>query len=225
MKSVRVALSAFGGAFLLASSAMAADMAAVPPPLWAIYFGGGVCYDWAKFEGELGPNDPGYPYHVRSSASAPCLTAEVGVSTEINNGYFDVSLSYDWQKKRGETEVDFSTGGPPNWQPVGEFFELGNMLTLAGRAGVKTSPDLILYALLGYSWAKYAFEPVGPGTPSTVHGPTFGLGLESRFDPNWSGRLEARHTIFNTFQNHGELPNIHLTDTSIRALLIYRFTP
>jgi outer membrane immunogenic protein len=223
MKSVRVALSAFGGVFLLASSAMAADLAALPPPVWGLYFGGGVCYDWATLKGEIPTNTPPFnnnnPIPIKATADAPCLTVTAGIDHQFDNmivaGLF---VSYDWQDKRGDVVIPIPSTSAP---PTGEF-AIDNILTVAGRVGVLATQDTLLYALAGWSWSKFhGFFPAGTlVTSQNIDGLTLGLGVEQRFDPNWSGRLEGRYTDFGDVSFSGATGSI--TDLSIRAVLTYR---
>jgi outer membrane immunogenic protein len=219
MKSVRVALSAFGGAFLLASSAMAADIAAIPPPIWGIYFGGGGCYDWATLDGEFGQSP--YTTPAKGDAEAPCLTVTAGVDRQLDSTIvIGAFVSYDWQDKEGDVYTNVPQTAPTL---LGQF-AVGNILTVAGRAGILINPELLFYGLVGWSWSEFTGTAGATTISKSINGPTVGLGIESLFHPNWSGRLEGRVTSFGTFTHPGPPApaTASITDTSIRVVLTYR---
>jgi opacity protein-like surface antigen len=249
MSLVRVALSALGGVFL-ASSAFAADIAAVPPPpLWGFYFGGGVCYDWADFDidkdiykkEKVGYDEnyqPIYEYKHKYNidlfdiaAEAPCATVTVGYDYQIDQLFLvGIFASYDWQLKDKRGDVTFEHNY--NTYTLAEA-SIGNIATVGGRAGILVQPDLLVYFLLGYSWSDASFQvfpPWGPGASGGVSGPTVGLGLEKIFATHWSLRGEVRYTDFGKLST-GLQPlwgryyyekSAAITDTSVRVVLTYR---
>jgi opacity protein-like surface antigen len=252
MRLVRVALSALGGVVLAASSALAADIAAVPPPpLWGFYFGGGVCYDWADFDIDKTEDKTirfkkytTYPPYYKiieknfshtknfeGDASDWCGTVTVGYDYQIDQLFLvGIFASYDWQKKNGDIDK-IPKYGDPYPVPYSSVW-LGNIATVAGRAGVLVQPDLLAYFLIGYSWSEGGIELYGKTLSGNLSGPTVGLGLEKLFTPNWSARLELRHTDFGSLsksKSYGnywysvtKTTNAHITDTSVRVVLTYR---
>jgi outer membrane immunogenic protein len=230
-------LSAIGGAALLASSAFAADVAAVaPPPAWGFYFGGGVCYDWADFDFSsqtyvLG-HEFGGPKIFNIGAEAPCGTATIGYDYQIDQlflvGFF---ASYDWQDKNSEESLSIKLLKKD--LTVAQV-SVGNIATVGGRAGILVTPEVLVYALVGWSWSDAGFAllpPIGPAASGNVNGPTIGAGIEALFHKNWSGRLEYRLTDFGSLTGTacliscgllGELSTARLTDQSVRFVLTYR---
>jgi opacity protein-like surface antigen len=220
MRLVRVALSALGGVVLATSSALAADIAAVPPPpLWGFYFGGGVCYDWADFDIDkniykkkfVGYGDNYQPIFEQKlkhtfdlfdiSAEAPCATAQIGWDYQLDPLFVvGIFASYDWQleEKRGDVTKEIYTYHGPKTITLATA-SIGDIATIGGRAGVLVQPDMLVYFLLGYSWSNASFQvfpPWGPGASGGVSGPTVGFGLEKFIAANWSLRGELRYTDF-----------------------------
>jgi opacity protein-like surface antigen len=249
MRLVRVALSALGGA-ILASSAFAADYAAVPPPpVWGFYFGGGVCYDWANFDidkdiykkkyvGKDENYEPVFEYqhkhHIELfdiAAEAPCATVTVGYDYQIDQLFLvGIFASYDWQLDKKYGDVTFT-----HYDKTYTLAEasIGNIATVGGRAGILVQPDLLVYALVGFSWSNASFQvfpPYGPGASGSVSGPTIGGGIEKRFATNWSLRAEYRYTDFgklstglqHLYQKYYYEKSANITDQSVRIVLTYR---
>jgi outer membrane immunogenic protein len=247
MRLVRVALSALGGA-ILASSAMAADYVAAvpPPPVWGFYFGGGVCYDWADFDIDKTKTKTKSYYHYGELVTVPifshtknyegdaqawCGTATIGYDYQIDQLFVvGIFASYDWQKKKGDIfKVDY-----PQYDK-GDVW-LGNIATVAGRAGILVQPDLLVYALVGWSWSNGGFELYGKELSGNLNGPTIGAGIEKLFHTNWSARLEYRLTDFGSLSKshswdyqccgktytYTKTTTAHITDQSIRLVLTYR---
>ena len=103
----------------------------------------------------------------------------------------------------------------------GEAFEgrhrfennLDGILTVAGRAGFARTQNLLLYGLVGWSWADiendWRFRHVDDsdfdfhnGDDFNADGFTFGGGLEWRFWENLSLRAEYRFTDFDNFEDN-----------------------
>jgi outer membrane immunogenic protein len=248
---------------------MAADAAFIPPPVWTgFYCGGGGGYDWGKFDIEnhvydnLVENFGHEPANTVSDDhwSPVAATAKGGFGTVIC-GYdhqidplfvVGVSADFDFQDKRGR----FEHSNEQIWGITGRPFagqrwdvRLGNMGTVAGRAGVLISPDRLVFGIFGWSWATagldyfHGCEPIaqGCGSPGdhlggsatkTLNGPTVGLGGEMLIASNWSGRAEYRYTSLGTLTVHSVLgnggtqwtatTNAKIVDQSVRLMLVYR---
>jgi outer membrane immunogenic protein len=258
------------GAVLLASSALAADVAFLPPPpVWTgFYCGAGGGYDWGKFDidnhvynnlvedfGANPPNSSSDPHWspVTAEANGPFGTVICGYDHQIDPLFVvGVSSDYDFQDKRGR----FEHSNEDVWHIQGATFQgqrwdvsVGNMGTIAGRAGVLVKPDLLVFGIVGWSWASasidyfHGCEPInvgcggannhlgGSGT-KMLNGPTVGFGMEALLGSNWSGRAEYRFTSLGTMSvnsvlGNGETQwtattNARITDQSIRATLVYR---
>lgn len=252
MKFARVALSALGGVALMASSALAADIAAVaPPPVWGFYFGGGGCYDWADFDFESQTSEKhldfrtwkwtdwaqlGDPHMFNVPAEAPCLTATFGYDVQIDPLWVvGVFASYDWQDKHGDETKDSHHQKILNKDLTLAEVSLGDIMTVGGRAGMLVTPKVLVYGLFGWSWSQASFAllpPIGPAASGGVNGPTIGAGIEALFHRNWSGRVEYRLTDFGSLSGSAEACVIvacfkedttaKITDQSVRLVLTYR---
>lgn len=167
--------------------------------------------------------------HYDGKAEGPCLTATIGYDYPIDQlfliGFF---ASYDWQDKSGDiTKIKY---GEPYTVPYSSVW-LGNIATVAGRAGILVQPDLLVYALLGFSWSEGGIDLKGKELSGNLSGPTIGAGIEKIFASHWSGRLEYRLTDFGSLtgtntcyfgKNCSETTTVGITDQSIRFVITYR---
>ena len=104
--------------------------------------------------------------------------------------------SYDWSAM--ETGISAST---PGGGGKVQLFGLDHGLTLALRAGVKPTDDMLVYGLVGYSKVNFDdFAIQGGGTDLSFkfpafHGIVVGGGIEERLSGNFSVRAEYRATL------------------------------
>jgi opacity protein-like surface antigen len=109
---------------------------------------------------------------------------------------------------------------------------------LAVLPGIKLNNDSLLYARLGYDWARIKgngnFAATIGGVPVSASGSnnqwtggfTYGLGIETLLYQNWSMRTEVSHTGYNSFNNN--LPavgtvSVNPSDTQVMVGFIYHF--
>jgi len=130
-----------------------------------------------------------------------------------------VQIGYDWQfSPRGvfgffadadlsgiETELDFSASEDGyTWVSGSGDVEMDYMWTIGARLGYLTTPDTLLYVLLGYSQAEFddpsisinydGYSDTFKTSLDTFSGVTVGVGMETRLDRNWGLKLEYRFT-------------------------------
>ena len=78
---------------------------------------------------------------------------------------------------------------------------IDTMADLRLRAGVAVTPNLLLFATAGGSWADMNLPITGPGGASrdgTFFGWNVGGGAEVAFNQNWSARFDYQFTDFDT---------------------------
>jgi outer membrane immunogenic protein len=160
---------AVGAADLRVKTPVAAPLSA--PMWWGFYAGVHAGSAWGYFRSELtfpGPSDVG------------------------GNATFGGQIGYNWQAGRFVygAEADIS------WidihaRSTGARFDEDWMATLRARIGY-TIEDYLLYLTGGVGFTRVETAVTGFGSDSAVRaGFTGGFGVEKRFAPSWSGRLEA----------------------------------
>jgi outer membrane immunogenic protein len=133
--------------------------------------------------------------------------------------------------------------------------KLNWLATFRGRAGFLADPSLLLYVTGGLAVGEVQFtsqttltaQLLGPGTAGTVPaGPlltlvgtalserqtrvgwTVGAGLEKKFTPNWSAKLEYLYVDFGSQTYFGGTANalgVNFHDQIVRAGINYAFSP
>jgi outer membrane immunogenic protein len=119
--------------------------------------------------------------------------------------------------------------------------EIDAMYTIAGRLGFLIQPEMLVYALGGWTWADmktHYFEGCGgdggcddinASEKDTVDGFTVGGGFEMMFASHWTGRLEYRFTDLDDVELFGQTDPYSAetkTDTEvhqIRATINFKF--
>jgi outer membrane immunogenic protein len=261
------ALLGLGLGLGLSAPAMAADVYGAPieepyvpppaPPAWSwtgIYFGGGGGYDWASFNishatffngVEVTDFDPPRLYDVQIDPSAWFGTVTVGGDWQAGSNFvLGLFGSYDFQSKDDSFDNPIAFVGDPTNDFEGQSWDvhLGNVGTVAARAGFLPGPSLLLYGLVGYSWGAASvgyFEGCTPNdcsnqeytTSGTVGGVTFGGGFEWMLTHMVSTRLEYRYTDFGTFAAAGNdgiiggfsgTDSADIIDQSVRGVVTVR---
>ncbi|MEX0589632.1 MAG: outer membrane beta-barrel protein [Xanthobacteraceae bacterium] len=115
-----------------------------------------------------------------------------GPSDVGGNVTFGGHAGYNWQSGRTVfgAEADLSWIDIAATSP-GASFEEDWMGTLRLRLGYLIEPYL-LYVTGGVGFTRVETAVVGSGADAATRaGLTAGVGIESKFSPNWSGRLEA----------------------------------
>jgi outer membrane immunogenic protein len=105
--------------------------------------------------------------------------------------------------------------------------DLDHMWSIGARAGVLTSPDTMVYALLAYTQGQYDLSDLNGGDVD-VNGWSVGGGIETRLADNWTLKGEYRFTQFDdetVFSTEGfsidAEPSVH----TARVVLSYRINP
>ncbi len=218
---------------LLSTQALAADMEVLPAG------------DWTGFHVGIGGGYGGVNHRLALDAAGfGDLVSFSGVGGE--GGLFTVEGGYDYQIDSNfvlgiQGDYTFSGIGTdlninvPGFNG-GYSLDAKNNFTVAGRAGWLPSPDTLLYGLVGWTWTEFNGEFTGDaagGIPNynfNVDGLTVGAGIETRFTPNITGKLEYRYTDYGNHSiisgNVGQAFLDFYDDVSvqsIRAVVSYQF--
>ena len=188
---------------------------------------------------------------MTATAKGPFATVICGYDQQVGSNFVvGLFADYDFQDKKGSFEHSNKQAGP--WQGVsglqdkefaGQRWDvgIGNMGTVAVRAGILPVPELLVFGLVGWSWTEGSLSffhgciptcqnLTGSGSKS-LNGLTLGAGVEALLGSNWSGRLEYRYTdlgrmsVGSTWEGGASIvgtTNARITDQSIRATLVYR---
>jgi outer membrane immunogenic protein len=209
----------------------AAPMAPAPVPQfvnWSgFYIGGDIGYGWTKFDGgasefvgQVKPNGgligvhAGYNWQLGPALFAPA-TWVFGIEGDINGAF-----GTRWSKSVFSGADNLS----------GVHGELNGLSSIRARLGWAFDRTLI-YATGGAGWGLYksgalATEPV-PAISHTVFGGVVGGGIEWKYNPNLSFRLEGLHYFFNkntpTASSDGGLGDTIRPVSVIRVGFSYHF--
>jgi outer membrane immunogenic protein len=253
-------LAAFGGNALgadLYTPPPAESYAPTEPAAWSwtgLYFGGGGGFDWADFsnihatyfDGVEVTDYPGERLYGADLAPTGAFgTVTAGLDWQAGS-HFVVGLfgSYDFQDKTDDLLNPIAFVGDPTNDFEGQAFNvaLGDITTIAARAGVLVTPHALIYGLAGYSFGDATlgyFEGCTPNacsnlayqTTASVGGWTLGAGFEWLMARWISARIEYRYTDFGSFIAFGNdgivdsfsgFDTTSVTDQSIRAVLTFR---
>jgi outer membrane immunogenic protein len=209
-KTLAAAAVALAGA---AGAANAADMYAggmkdvafVPPPLWTgLYIGAHIGGAWADLKNDdrdgIWSGIPGTGWN--DSASGVIGGGQIGYNWQANNVFNGFVFG---------VEADFGgTGFSLNHHPFNNVLlndetNSGFYADFTGRLGYAAGPAL--FYIKG-GWAFFdgglglhdnRFAPALGVTDEGISGWTFGGGVEYKFAPNWSAKIEYRHFDFGNF--------------------------
>ncbi len=201
-------------------AASAADMypgglkeapAFVPPPLWTgFYIGANVGGAWADLHNidrdGIWSGIPGTGWN--DSVSGVIGGGQIGYNWQANNVFSGFVFG---------VEADFGgTGFSFNHHPFNNVLfnddmNSGFLADVTGRIGYASGPALF-YIKGGWAWfdggRTLDIAPGGPLCPvgcsissNGLSGWTFGGGVEYKFAPNWSAKVEYRHFDFGNFND------------------------
>ena len=181
------------------------DVAFVPPPLWTgLYIGAHVGGAWADLDtadrfGVFGPvdSDGGFGFRASSAAARSAIT---GRPTTSSTDLYSASKLISVAPASHSTTTHSITSPLINDDANSGFYA-----DFTGRLGYAAGPAL--FYIKG-GWAFFD-GGIGPhdnrftpalGVPEDgISGWTFGGGVEYKFAPNWSAKIEYRHFDFGNF--------------------------
>jgi outer membrane immunogenic protein len=234
-----MAASAMSMAFVLANSAMAADVGVyassgvqpvfnVPIYSWTgCYIGaeGGWSGGLSRHDTSLGAATSGY------TVAGPLFGGTVGCNYQINQVVLGLEGDFSWLGKSGS-----GTAIPP-FEPNGSSETKEQWLgTVRGRLGFTPFEKWLIYVTGGYAAASVQAHVVNPvllidvTETKTRGGWTAGVGAEWAVWNNWSWKFEYLHVALNNDTYFASAPSgvtprtgVPLTDDIIRLGLNYRF--
>ncbi len=221
------------------SAALAADFPALAPmpmaapvaagPSWTgFYLGAGGGWQWGEFDLDHATFDDALAVEVITP-----LERAFGANIDVDGPLATVTGGFDWQAGRfvlgAFASYDFLFEGDGEEENevcftlcVEEFegqrweVELDDIVTVAGRAGFLATDHVLLYGLVGWSWAEAEVayfegcEPVGACTNNLEYsgsewtdGLTYGAGAEVIVWNNLSLGVEYRHIDFDDVDASG----------------------
>lgn len=158
------------------------------------------------------------------TAAADGVTYGVGAGCDYQTGNFVLGVmgSYDWTNAKDQVEIPIGGG-----TLVGDM-DVQSMWFIGGRVGYLMTPNVLGYALGGYT--KVNLDPLA-GANDSIGDPgglTVGGGLEVMLPGNWTGRIEYRFTDLgnDTLQWAAAPTAVADVDTNlhqVRLGLTYRF--
>ncbi|MGI9513104.1 MAG: outer membrane protein, partial [Anderseniella sp.] len=109
--------------------------------------------------------------------------------------------------------------------------DASHSFSVLGRLGWLANPDTLIYGLVGWTWTEFEgdLDIDGDGTSYSfdLDGLTVGAGIETRFTPNITGKLEYRYTDYQDNSLFGDGDDFELYNDSsmqtIRAVVSYQF--
>jgi outer membrane immunogenic protein len=206
-------------------AAFAADMVPEPAPVasWTgFYLGAGGGVGWADFDIDHkrcilwdgvcsdSVDENWHDSHDEHSNGDIIGTVQGGFDFEIANA-FVVGVYADWTFGDG---ISISRNHNDDWYDYHTRFDadVKDMVDVLGRAGFAPLPNLLVYGLVGWTWADVESDfKVRDGDGNVwahnddnfnANGLTFGGGVEWKFTDNLSVRGEYRFTDLDNFDNN-----------------------
>jgi outer membrane immunogenic protein len=214
----------------VSSAALAADMVAPEPaPImsWTgFYLGAGGGVDWADFDinhkhcllyDDVCVEDPlddyeGYRRSFNESSDGDIIgIVQGGFDWEVVPS-FVVGVGADWTFGDG-IEIDHRDNNEDNFFRRRWNATVNDMVDVYGRAGFAPPQNLLIFGLVGWTWADVdAGFRIDDGSDVwhannddnfNANGISFGGGVEWKFTDNLSVRGEYRFTDLDNFDNNG----------------------
>ena len=141
--------------------------------------------------GTAGISTVGFPANLDGlglRSRSPDVGLHAGCDVRVTGSPFVLGLfgDYTWR------DTQFSAG-------IGAFnftASLSNSWTVGGRAGYALSSGAMPYALLGYTTTDVSYSIPVVGMPTTLHGMTYGGGIEISLASNVKLATEIRSTNY-----------------------------
>ena len=245
MKQVKQSLLSAVAIAAMSCGAFAADLPApvVPEPVLP-------AGDWTGFRVGLGGGYGGVNHTLGVSATpfgdvftfsgiggeGGLFTVEGGYDYQFNSNLV-IGIQGDYTYSGIGTDLDVTLPGQIfNGFNGGYSLDAQHNFTVAGRIGWLADPDTLIYGLVGWTWTE--FNGSFSGDAATLandydfdaDGLTAGGGIEARFTPNISGKLEyrytdyGRYTLFDTTVGPSAVALFDdISVQTIRAVVSYRF--
>jgi len=193
--------------------------------------------DWTGFHIGLGGGYGGVNHRLALDVDGfSDLLSLSGIGGE--GGLFTVEGGYDYQFNN-----DFLIGilGDYTYSGIGTELDVpvfdanftldaSHSFSVLGRLGWLANPDTLIYGLVGWTWTEFEgdldFGGGGTSYSFDLDGLTVGAGIETRFTPNITGKLEYRYTDYQDNSLFRDGDDLELYNDSsmqtIRAVVSYR---
>ncbi|WP_108879587.1 outer membrane beta-barrel protein [Anderseniella sp. Alg231-50] len=154
------------------------------------------------------------------------FTVEGGYDYQFSSD-FVVGIMGDYTYSGIGTELDVDLG----FFDANFTLDASHSFSVLGRLGWLANPDTLIYGLVGWTWTEFEGDlDINGGNVASysfdLDGLTVGAGIETRFTPNITGKLEYRYTDYqdNSLLGGGGFELYNDTSMqSIRAVASYRF--
>lgn len=146
---------------------------------------------------------------------SPDMGIHAGCDVRMAGSPFVLGLfgDYTWRN------TEFSAGaGPFTFSAA-----LSNSWTVGGRAGYALTNGAMPYALLGYTTTDVSYSTSVAGMPTTLHGWTYGGGIEIPMAPNLKLATEIRSTSYASTDLFSGLATLKTNDLSGMVRLSFSF--
>lgn len=145
----------------------------------------------------------------------PDMGIHAGCDVRMAGSPFVLGLfgDYTWRN----TEFSASAG------PFAFTAALSNSWTVGGRAGYALTNGAMPYALLGYTTTDVSYSATVAGMPTTLHGWTYGGGIEIPMAPNLKLATEIRSTSYASTDLFSGLATLKTNDLSGMVRLSFSF--
>ncbi|WP_273690283.1 outer membrane protein [Ketogulonicigenium vulgare] len=187
----------------------------VAPMAWAGgYVGANVNYGSSEFDATLSIEGLGSETVTLAEPDGVNYAVRGGYDWQLNNWILGLGAEYNF----GEYS-DTILGG-------GADLNVTDVATVYFKAGYAFSDATAVYGLIGHTWATGEIEVAGETFEEDLKDWTIGLGVEHRFNRNWSVYGEYAYTDFGTFFSETEFDETLDIDADLGQFKIgvnYRF--
>ncbi|WKW49492.1 outer membrane protein [Rhodomicrobium lacus] len=154
------------------------------------------------------------------------VDSDIAGGDDFNGGFGGGQIGYNWQGAFGTSplvigiEADIQGSGVGVDGSNNSEFNLNYFGTVRGRLGYALGNTLV-YATGGFAYGEFEYKASGSSETDTKTGYVVGGGLEHKFTPNISGKVEYQYLSFDDDKINGK--EVDLGINTIRVGLNYHF--
>ena len=193
----------------------------IPPPVYTwtgFYIGGNVGAGFGTTESTLNIGPPNTIINALTGGGAPPITFNLPIASQSTNGFLGGGqVGYNWQTGVFVfgIEGDFDGAGLQGTAPCALIFACTVKhnweADITGRVGVVAIDRALIYLKGGVAWEQASYNlgnsitvggagggtaALNAGTSTTRTGGLLGMGIEYKFLPHWSTKLEYNFIDF-----------------------------